>query len=80
MPTSLRWRCKVFWIVCNGHSTNGDGTAVMGFEPVDGAQQGALARAEAPMMTVTSPVLKCVETSRSTWCAPKDLQTRSATM
>jgi len=35
---------------------------------------------EAPMITVTSPVLNTVETSRSTWWLPKDLQTRFTTM
>ena len=80
MPTSLRWRCKVF-----GSSVTATPSMVM--VPLSCGSSRLMARSsvllpepEAPMMTVTSPVLKCVDTSRSTWCAPNDLQTRSATM
>jgi len=80
MPTSLRCFCSV----CCSSVT---GSPPMVMVPLSCGSSRLMARSsvllpepEAPMITVTSPVLNTVETSRSTWWLPKDLQTRFTTM
>ncbi|MNR40969.1 hypothetical protein D3C85_1593040 [compost metagenome] len=80
MPTSMRWRCSVA-------SSGPTGTPPMVMLPLSCGSSRLMARSsvdlpepEAPMITLTSPVQNWVETSHSTGCGPKDLQTRSTTI
>ena len=67
-------------VVGDGHATDGDGAAVVRLQPVDGAQQRALARARGADDDRDFARVEVRGTSRSTWCVLKDLQTCSATM
>ncbi len=80
MPTSLRCCCRARW-------SSVTSTPPMAMRPLSCGSSRLMARSsvdlpepEAPMITVTSPVLNTVETSLSTWCVPNALQTFSATM